>query len=130
MRLNPDCVRDVLLAIEAAELGEYISPGTLHRSLTQYSESEIDYTCLLLDDGGFLISMKIQLPQQEIPNVKSIVRLTYQGHEFIAKIRDAERWHGVKRALPAIRNYSLHAINAVAEGMTSAAISAFLQANL
>lgn len=125
MVLNPDCVRDVLLAVESADLGEYISPRTLHDSLSQYSESEIEYTCLLLDDGGFMIVITSQLPGQEIPSVKSIVRLTYQGHEFIAKIRDPERWPKLRKAIAAVRDYSLSAINSIAEGATSAAINAY-----
>lgn len=127
MRLDIDCVRDILLAVESAELGEHISPVTLHRTLPKYSEDEINYTCLILDDGGFLISVTAQLPLQEVPSVKSIVRLTYKGHEFIAKIHDAERWHGVQKILPFIQNYSLQAINAVAEGLATGAISAYLQ---
>lgn len=130
MVLNPECVRDVLLAVESADLGEYISPRTLHNSIPQYSEDEIEYTCLLLDDGGFMIVTTAQLSGLEIPSVKSIVRLTYKGHELIAKIRDTDRWHGIKKALPAIRNYSIDAINAVSDGMTSAAITALLRTSL
>lgn len=124
MRLDVDCVRDVLLAVESAELGEYISPSTLHRTLPQYSEDEISYTCLILDDGGFLISVKAQLPLQETLSVKSVVRLTYHGHEFAAKIRDPERWPKLKKVIAAVRDYSLSAIGAIAEGATAAAINA------
>ena len=99
MVLNPECVRDVLIAVESSGLGEYVSPGTLHNSLPQYSESEIEYTCLLLDDGGFMIVTTVQLPGLELPGVKSIVRLTYKGHELIAKIRDPERWPKVRKAI-------------------------------
>lgn len=124
MKLNSDCVRDVLLAVESADLDEYISPKTLHNSLPQYSESEIEYTCLILDEGGFLIAITIQLPGQEIAAVKSIVRLTYQGHELAAKIRDPERWPKLKKGLSAVRDYSISALSAVAEGAVSASVSA------
>lgn len=125
MKLNPDCVRDTLLAIESADYGEYISPKSLHQELPQYSESEIGYTCLILDDGGFLIAATVDLPGQLITSVKSVIRLTYQGHELIAKIRDPERWPKLRAAVSAIRDYSLSAISAVAEGATSAAINAY-----
>ena len=123
MRLNPDCVRDVLLAIEDTDLGEHISPVTLHRSLPQYTEGEIEYTCLILSDGNFLQVMTIQLPGQEMPGIKSIIRLTFQGHELIAKIRDPERWPKLKKAVSAVRDYSLSALNAIADGASAAAIS-------
>ena len=125
MVLNPDCVRDVLLAVESADLGEHISPRTLHDSLSQYSEGEIEYTCLLLSDGGFMNITTVQLPGQEILSVKSIARLTYQGHEFISKLRDPERWPKLQKAVTIIRDYSLSAISAIAEGATSAAINAY-----
>lgn len=124
MRLNPDCVRDVLLAIESAEFGEHISPATLHCSLSQYTEDEIEYTCLILSDGNFLQVMTIQLPGQEMPGIKSIIRLTFQGHELIAKIRDPERWPKLKKAVSAVRDYSLSALEAIANGATSAGINA------
>lgn len=124
MVLNPDCVRDVLLAIESAKLDEYISPGTLHRSLPQYSEGEIEYTCLVLSDGDFIQVVLLQIPGREIPGVKSITRLTFKGHEFIAKIRDPERWPKLRKAMAGVRDYSLSALNAIAEGATSAAINA------
>lgn len=124
MKLNSDCVRDVLLAVESADLDEYISPKTLHNSLPQYSEREIEYTCLILDEGGLIIATTMQLPGQEIAAVKSIVRLTYQGHELAAKIRDPERWPKLKKGLSAVRDYSISALSAVAEGVVSASVSA------
>lgn len=129
MKLDSDCVRDVLLSVEKAAIDEYISPRTLHSAMPQYTEDEISYTCLILSDGGFLEIMAFDAPGREIPAVKSIVRMTYQGHELLAKIRDKDRWGGIKKALPAIRNYSIDAINAVSEGMTSAAIAALIQTN-
>lgn len=126
MRLDPDCVRDVLLAIEGTELGEYISPRTLHRTLPQYSEAEIEYTCLILSDGDFLQVMTVELPGQEMPGVKSIIRLTFQGHEFISKIRDPQRWPKLQKAVSAVRDYSLSALNAIANGATAAGISTLI----
>nr|WP_300169225.1 DUF2513 domain-containing protein [uncultured Flavonifractor sp.] len=126
MRLDPDCVRDVLLAIEGTELGEYISPRTLHRTLPQYSEAEIEYTCLILSDGDFLQVMTVEMPGQEMPGVKSIIRLTFQGHEFISKIRDPQRWPKLQKAVSAVRDYSLSALNAIANGATAAGINALI----
>lgn len=126
MRLDPDCVRDVLLAIEGTELGEYISPRTLHRTLPQYSEAEIEYTCLILSDGDFLQVMTVEMPGQEMPGVKSIIRLTFQGHEFISKIRDPQRWPKLQKAVSAVRDYSLSALNAIANGATTAGINALI----
>ena len=48
MTLNPDCVRDVLLAMEQCEFGEHHTIASLHEDLSQYSEEELCYTCLKL----------------------------------------------------------------------------------
>lgn len=106
MKLNPDCVRDVLLAVESADLDEYISPKTLHNFLP------------------LIIAMTVQLAGQDIPIVKSIVRLTYRGHELAAKIRDPERWPKLKKGLSSVRDYSISALSAVAEVALSASVSA------
>lgn len=45
MTLNQDCLRDVLLQVEAAGLSDYISEETLHTRLPQYTEDEICYAC-------------------------------------------------------------------------------------
>lgn len=52
--------------------------------------------------------------------------MTYDGHEFLNEIRDGKRWNKVKSITTAIRNYSLSAVSSIAEGVTNAAISAFL----
>lgn len=59
----------------------------------------------------------------------SVKYLTFAGHEFLASVRDDSRWKRLKKALPSIRNYSLDAIKALSEGMTSAAINAYLLKN-
>ena len=55
-----------------------------------------------------------------------VADLSPNGHEFLSKIRDNNQWSKVKTGLSAVRNYSLSAISSVAEGVTSAAISAYL----
>lgn len=129
MVLNSDCVRDVLMAIENCEFGETLTLETLHQRVEQYSEEEVWYTCLKLEEGGYLKLTTVQFPRHLLPDIKSIDDLTYQGHEFIAKIRDTQQWTAVKKGATAVRNYSLSAISSIAEGITAAAISAYLSKN-
>lgn len=124
MKLNPDCVRDVLLAIEETELDEHISPATLHSSLPQYSEEEIEYTCLMLDDGGYLHVMTVNLPMRSVPGVKSISSLTYAGHEFIANIRKDTVWSGVKDIATKIGTTSLPGLTQIAANVVTELIKA------
>lgn len=137
MVLNSDCVRDVLIAIEKMQhyvtnedgeiVKEYLLIEDIYSELPMYSKEDIYYTLFSLDQAG-LVNISAQWAS-DILYFCAINYLTFSGHEFLAKVRDADRWHGIKKALPAIRNYSLDAINAISQGMTSAAISAFLAKN-
>lgn len=137
MVLNSDCVRDVLIAIEKMQhyvtnedgeiVKEYLLIEDIYSELPMYSKEDIYYTLFSLDQAG-LVNISAQWASDSL-YFCAINYLTFSGHEFLAKVRDADRWHGIKNALPAIRNYSLDAINAISQGMTSAAISAFLAKN-
>lgn len=127
MILDSDCVRDVLMAVERCEFGETLTLEALCQQVGQHSKEEVWYTCLKLEEGGFLRLTLVPQMRQSLPGIKSIDDLTYQGHEFIAKIRDAQQWTAVKKGITAVRNYSLSAISSIAEGVTSAAISAYLK---
>ena len=126
MRLDPACVRAILLEVEAAEYGVRITPEKLHEALPEYSENDIDYTCLTLSDGGFLDVLTVPMVGLEIPSVRSVTRLTYKGHEFLNGIRDDKNWTLLQKGARAVRNYSLEAIEALSKGITDAAISKFL----
>ena len=89
MVLDSDCVRDVLMAIERCEFGETLTLEALCQQVGQRSREEVWYTCLKLEEGGFLRLTLVPQMRQVLPGIKSIDDLTYQGHEFIAKIRDA-----------------------------------------
>lgn len=138
MVLKSDCIRDVLIAIEKMQhyvtnedgeiAEETLLIESIYSELPKYSKEDIYYTLFSLDQAGL-----INITEKWAGNSLyfcAINYLTFSGHEFLAKIRDEERWHGIKKALPAIRNYSLDAINAISQGMTSSAISAFLEKNL
>lgn len=123
MVLNPEYVRDVLLAIESFSLNERITMTALGEKLPDIAEDDLWYTCIKLAEAGFLNMDAI--PGQPLPGIKQIHCMTYLGHEFLAKIRDEGQWGVVQKGLNAVRNYSLSAVAALAEGATSAAISAY-----
>ena len=135
MKLNHDCMRDILLVVERDlcyfELDNgyigytNISLKALCEALPDYSKAEIAYSIEILDQAGFL-SVSFARYMGGIQDCH-ITKLTYAGHEFLERIRDARNWSKTKTALSAIRNYSLDAIQAIAQGMTSGAISAYLE---
>lgn len=137
MQLNPDCVRDVLLKIEDLHCVFVNDDGyiekeslwieSLYSALPDYRKEDIFYSLYNLDQAGY-----VDISMQWINGTVSkciVNHMTYTGHEFLNNIRDSSNWKTINKGLTAIRNYSLSAISAIAEGVTSAAISAYLAEN-
>ena len=137
MKLNTDLFRNVLLFLEAQSYyvsncdGEIESMpvwfGKISEHFPNNDQAEVFYALKNLEQAGY-----INLTSCAADNADSrcyVNCITFRGHEFIASVRNDDRWSGIKKALPAIRDYSIQAINAVAQGMTSAAITAYLQRN-
>lgn len=110
MKLDPDCVRHILLAVESCSYGECLNIESLHELLPQYTDKQLEYTCLMLEDGGYLDVTRVQLPRFPLPSVKSINSLTYQGHEFIANIRKESVWNGIKCVALKVGSTSLNSL--------------------
>lgn len=127
MKLDMDCVRDILLACESSD--PMRTPTMTEDIAAIYGEKwdsrDIKYTVSKMSEGGLITATILNdgcpIDQQEV----AIFSITWNGHQFLEQVRDDKRWSGVKTALSAIRNYSLSAISSVAEGMTSAAINAY-----
>ncbi len=96
MVLNPDCVRAVLLAVEACPFGEHLNVEKLSARLPKYTEECLWYTCLKLKEGGYLDLDLIQMSMSTMPDIKRIKDLTFSGHEFLANIQKDDVWQGVK----------------------------------
>ena len=141
MRLDIDCIRDILLCVEEntglRRHCFFVDSGltSVEEFLTDTVEPRPDYQQPLLDEYGHdtliyhvhycLNSGLIEGPQPPDSYRIPIYDLSPKGHELLAKIRDNKQWTQVKHGLTAVRNYSLSAISAGAEGVTSAAISAY-----
>ena len=124
MRLDLDCVRDILLELEELPLDCH-TPYSFPGSIARYGEDEVCYTLAKLSEGKYINADVSRLPSGQY-DFYGIFDMTFGGHEFLAKIRDTGQWKNVKKGLSAVRNYSLSAISSVAEGVTAAAINAYL----
>ncbi|MVB11625.1 hypothetical protein CAFE_23470 [Caprobacter fermentans] len=134
MELNPDCIRDIMLAIESMQSLDselvichtYLSKLAESERLAKYPKEDIAYTLLKLSEGK-LINATPSYGGGKILNFY-VSDLTFDGHQYLDKIRDAERWKTVKSVGNKIGDFSLSAIEKIAEGVTSAAISKLFSA--
>lgn len=135
MKLNPDCIRAVMLEIEDKHLVVQREDGSmvkqnipirrLYEALLQYSNEDIFYTVYNLNQAGY-ISASFHWTNG-VAHECAINHMTFAGHEFLAKIRDDNRWSAAKSALSAVSDFSLAALNSIAEGITAGAVSAYLE---
>lgn len=113
MRLNPDCMRDVLLvAEEHVPLNGSLSMGNLLSLLPSYSKDELTYTCLKLNEGNLLNILKMD--SDNGTSVANISDITYEGHQFLENIRNQSTWETVKQKLSLLGSSSVPVIMSVA----------------
>ncbi len=113
MKLDLDCIRDILLAVEAIEYGENLTVSALQERIPKYSESELQYHCVKLLEAGFLKAISNRYMRRP-RMISSIEDLTYEGHQFLANIRPETVWNKTKEIAKDIKSESLLAIKDIA----------------
>lgn len=135
MKLNPDCIRAVMIEIEKMweldidyhgniRMGN-LDINTLYQALPEFDKKDVFYSLYNLDQAGY-IDISIMWADGGVAYYCTVNHMTFSGHEFLNKIRDTKNWNKVQKGLNAVRNYSLDAITALSEGFTNAAISTVL----
>ena len=136
MKLDMDLFRDILLFLETQNY--YIENNSeicaapvpislINENFSQNSKAEIYYVLNNLEQAGFINVSKSYA--DGVPYHYFVNFITFSGHEFLSSIKDNNRWKGIKKALPLVRNYSIDAISAITKGMTAAAIDAYIRKN-
>ena len=88
VKLNRDCMRDILLTVESYPLGKRILFREVCEKLSNYSYEDILYACLKLDEAGHLKTNKMSAPiSSHTPNISEIYSMTLSGHDFLDSIR-------------------------------------------
>ena len=121
MKLNLDCMRDVMLFLEDTHYGERILTSSLCNSISGYSDDDICYTCLKLCQAGFISGMVVDY-NGGFYYVKDICDITYEGHQFLANIHSDTVWNNVKEVASSIGAKSVPAITRIAANVITALI--------
>ena len=126
MKLNPDCVRDILFAIEDLSMPHsLITSDKLSQTsfLTNYSNDEILYHLQQLDWSGYIITPN---KNKTIDGMFFVNDLSPSGHEFISNIRKDTNWNKVKSISKEVGCETLTSIKSIAENVISTAIKTSL----
>lgn len=87
MKLNIDCIRDIMLVIEDLDFKQSINIDGLCECLPEYSEDELHYTSLKLYEAGLIDALTVSLMPVMGEQIKCINELTYDGHVLLDNIR-------------------------------------------
>ena len=89
MKLDKDLVREILLQVEASP-----EPmAMVELNIPDHSQEEIAYHVQILDEAGFIEALDLTTMADYDWRPR---RLTYEGHEFLDTVRDAEAWRLTK----------------------------------
>lgn len=124
MKFKPDCVRDILIAIESMDYGSTYSIPKLNVTLPQYSAEELNYHCIHLIDAELINADSVDVPLSVLPEVSRIYDLTYSGHQFLANIRSDNIWNGTKTVAAKIGSTALDALIQISSNVVTELIKA------
>lgn len=93
MRLDPDCVRDILLQVEAIEALNGIPFPNFAKSLPKYSYDVLTYHCIILEEAGMIAA---NIKNAKSPLVVRIFRMKHDGHILLEHIREESFWNKFK----------------------------------
>lgn len=125
MKLNPDCVRDILLSAE--DKCDFLKPWDYHNGetnfyLKNYSHEEIAYHIRQCELSRLLEAVEYNNGGDWI----TITDLTPDGHKFLADIRSDTVWKDVKEVSKKVGSSSLASLSQIASGIISAIIKSHL----
>lgn len=127
MRLNPDCIRDILLTIENAtsytEGWDFDSDSMNEPLLASYSLEEIIYHVSQCKKSGLIDGCEIYYAGTSC----SVSDLSPYGHQFLSDIRSDTVWNNVKEVSKKVGSNSLQAIVQIATGVITEIIKSQLR---
>lgn len=124
MKLNPDCVRDILFAIEdLSKPNSLLTSTQLSKTkfLTRYSNDELLYHLQQLDWSGYIVTPN---KNKSLDGLFFVNDLSPTGHEFISDVRKDTNWNKVKSISKEVGSETLTSIKSIAENVIASAIKA------
>lgn len=127
MRLDIDCVRAVLLQVEQTPFDTFIRFDDFCNEIPNFSNEQISYTCLKLQEGRYIHLVTEPQKQSAVPRIVTIIDLTFSGHEFLESIRNEEQFSKSKKICAEAGRMGLSFLGFVAKTVTEASINALIQ---
>lgn len=121
MKLNPDCIRDILISVEEkTSLNDPIrfDPGKIPSTLTQYPDDVILYHVKQCELSGLFGGKTYWF----LDGGCMVQYLSPLGHQFLSDIRSDNNWTKTKEIAHTVGSESLSAIKDIATGVISSLV--------
>ena len=128
MKLDIDCVRDVLLEFEELPLGCY-TPYDFPKAVGKYGIQNTEYTLAKLDEAKYINAEIMQLPNGTLEFL-GIYSITYPGHQFLENIRQNKVWTKTKAIAGKVGSGSFSLISQIASSVLSEAALLYLKGQI
>lgn len=112
MKLNTDCVRDVLLELESFPIGQY-TLKSFCKTVSKHGEETTYYTLTKLAEGKYINAEYAQTMDGRI-HLAVVYDLTFAGHEFLSTVRAPGIWEMLKDAASDGGTACIHLIGEIA----------------
>lgn len=125
MKLNQDCVRDILLELEKKlDLNTQLYKNDLltFSSYEKYGEKDFFYILLKLTEAGYLNAKVTAGANNPVFSV-NISSISWEGHEFLDSVRDNEVWKQTKSIVSKFSSVSITTIENIASNVITQLIS-------
>lgn len=138
MRLNHDCIRDVMLAVEndlqftrvsILRLADETDNFLRENDLPKYKSEDLLYTTSKLIEAGYLNGVLSETDQLGIENVY-IDSITWEGHNFLDTVRDPKIWKATKKIVSHLESVSITILSKVGTGVLNHVIDKYMPTNL
>lgn len=97
MKLDIDCVRDILIELESFPIG-YYTISSFQKSIGIYGTERVLYTLVKLTEAGY-INAKYNRTLDGRPHIEAVFDITFSGHEFLSDIKPKNNWEKISSAI-------------------------------
>ena len=100
MKINYDCIRDVLIYLENTLCYDEllrcsaVNLEELCASILNYSKQDIYYSLLMLSEAGFITARAVNSDNRAIDFI--CYRLTFEGHRYLDSVKSPQIWKEIK----------------------------------
>jgi hypothetical protein len=128
LKMNIDCIRDVLLELESFPMGCYVV-DSFEQSIRKHGKPDVVYSLMKLAEAEYINANYVRTMDGR-PHITAVFDMTFRGHEFLEKIRSDTIWStNIKPILSSIGSISFDAITQIASSVITSLISARLGLN-